>query len=86
MSVLRSSFDPLGFGPNRSFDPLQLATASPFRSARRSRTEIFARGRAVVLVGPADHPMNPIQTVGTGAMAILPEWLCMQCLWLPGLE
>ncbi|CAK9031676.1 unnamed protein product [Durusdinium trenchii] len=39
---------------------------------------IFARGRAVVLVGPADHPMNPIQTVGTGAMAILPEWLCMQ--------
>ncbi|CAK9031674.1 unnamed protein product [Durusdinium trenchii] len=39
---------------------------------------IFARGRAGVMVGPSEHPMNPIQSVGTGGMAILPEWLCMQ--------
>lgn len=60
----------------------------PKAGARLARApEIFARGRAGVMVGPSEHPMNPIQSVGTGGMAILPEWLCMQCrgpLWTPG--
>lgn len=39
---------------------------------------IFARGRGVILAGPSDHPMNPIQTVGAGATPLVSENLCIQ--------
>ena len=41
---------------------------------------IFARGRGVILAGPSDHPMNPIQTVGAGATPLVSENLCIQNL------
>ena len=41
---------------------------------------IFARGRGVILAGPSDHPMNPIQTVGAGATSLVSENLCIQSL------
>lgn len=35
---------------------------------------VFARGRAVLLMGPADHPVNPILTLGAGGgVPLLPE-------------
>jgi len=35
---------------------------------------VFARGRAVLLLGPADHPVNPILTLGAGGgVPLLPE-------------
>jgi len=39
---------------------------------------VFARGRGVILAGPSDHPMNPIQTVGAGATCLVSESLCLQ--------
>ncbi|CAJ1343477.1 unnamed protein product [Effrenium voratum] len=39
---------------------------------------VFTRGRAVLLMGPSDHPMNPIQTLGAGATGVLSEMLCLK--------
>ena len=34
----------------------------------------------MLLMGPSDHPMNPIQTLGAGATGVLSEMLCLKPL------